>query len=309
MNLIIISEGFRRSVNVSLSHRHIIVMALAGLLFLPALVGTVAYRIHDILDRHGNTVDLAAIATQKRALKQQRRQIAVLQQHTSSHLNALAQRLGSLQAQVLRLNALGQRLTRMARIDDREFNFAKAPAMGGPANRIAKNQPNVLTTLSTLANQVDRQTQRLTALESLLLDKQLQAAVTPSGWPTTGGWVSSGFGWRSDPFSGRRTYHEGVDIAAVMGSPIKAMGDGVVTYAGPKSGYGALVEINHGNGYATRYAHLSGTLVKVGDRVKKGHPVALVGTSGRSTGPHLHFEVLKSRHQLDPRKYLNESRK
>jgi murein DD-endopeptidase MepM/ murein hydrolase activator NlpD len=309
MNIIIVSEGFRRSVNLSLSHRHVLVIALVGLLFLPALVGTVAYRIHDILNRHDNATDLAAIAVQKQALRQQRQQIAVLQQHTSSHLNALAQRLGSLQAQVLRLNALGQRLTRMARIDAREFNFSKAPAMGGPANRMAEGQPNILATLSGLATQVDRQTQRLTALESLLLDKQLQAAVTPSGWPTKGGWVSSGFGWRSDPFSGKRTYHEGVDIAAVMGSPVKAMGDGVVTYAGKRIGYGALVEINHGNGYATRYAHISEALVKVGDRVKKGHPVALVGSSGRSTGPHLHFEVLKSRHQLDPRKYLKQSRK
>lgn len=309
MNIIIVSEGFRRSVNLSLSHRHVIVIALAGLLFLPALVGTVAYRIHDILNRHGNVADLVAIAVQKQALRQQRQQIAVLQQHTSSHLNALAQRLGSLQAQVLRLNALGQRLTRMARIDAREFNFSQVPAMGGPANRMAEGQPNILATLRGLATQVDRQTQRLTALESLLLDKQLQAAVTPSGWPTKGGWVSSGFGWRSDPFSGKRSYHEGVDIAAVMGSPIKAMGDGVVTYAGKRIGYGALVEINHGNGYATRYAHILEALVKVGDRVKKGHPVALIGSSGRSTGPHLHFEVLKSRRQLDPRKYLQQSRK
>lgn len=309
MNIILVPNNIKKGVNLSLSHRHVIVIALAGLLFLPALVGTVAYRIHDILNRHGNVADLVAIAVQKQALRQQRQQIAVLQQHTSSHLNALAQRLGSLQAQVLRLNALGQRLTRMARIDAREFNFSQVPAMGGPANRMAEGQPNILATLRGLATQVDRQTQRLTALESLLLDKQLQAAVTPSGWPTKGGWVSSGFGWRSDPFSGKRSYHEGVDIAAVMGSPIKAMGDGVVTYAGKRIGYGALVEINHGNGYATRYAHILEALVKVGDRVKKGHPVALIGSSGRSTGPHLHFEVLKSRRQLDPRKYLQQSRK
>lgn len=309
MNIILVPNNIKKGVNLSLSHRHVIVIALAGLLFLPALVGTVAYRIHDILNRHGNVADLVAITVQKQALRQQRQQIAVLQQHTSSHLNALAQRLGSLQAQVLRLNALGQRLTRMARIDAREFNFSQVPAMGGPANRMAEGQPNILATLRGLATQVDRQTQRLTALESLLLDKQLQAAVTPSGWPTKGGWVSSGFGWRSDPFSGKRSYHEGVDIAAVMGSPIKAMGDGVVTYAGKRIGYGALVEINHGNGYATRYAHILEALVKVGDRVKKGHPVALIGSSGRSTGPHLHFEVLKSRRQLDPRKYLQQSRK
>ena len=171
MNIILVPDNITKGLNISLSHRHVIVIALAGLLFLPALVGTVAYRIHDILSRHDNVVDLAAIAVQKQALRQQRRQIAVLQQHTSSHLNALAQRLGSLQAQVLRLNALGQRLTRMARIDTREFNFAKAPAMGGPANRMAEGQPNVLANLGALATQIDRQTQRLTALESLLLDK------------------------------------------------------------------------------------------------------------------------------------------
>ena len=115
----------------------------------------------------------------------------------------------------------------------------------------------------------------------------------PTGWPTEGGWVSSGFGQRSDPFTGRTAIHEGVDIASRFGSTIKAMGGGVVSYAGDKDGYGCTVEINHGNGYTTRYAHCKSTLVRVGDRVTKGQGVALVGTTGRSTGPHLHFEVLR----------------
>jgi murein DD-endopeptidase MepM/ murein hydrolase activator NlpD len=122
-----------------------------------------------------------------------------------------------------------------------------------------------------------------------------------------GGWTSSGFGWRADPFTGRRALHEGVDIASRLDSPIHAMGDGVVSHAGPKAGYGLMVEVTHGN-IVTRYAHAKSVLVKVGDRVDRGQPLATVGTSGRSTGPHLHFEVLREGKFVNPGPYLNVSK-
>jgi murein DD-endopeptidase MepM/ murein hydrolase activator NlpD len=136
------------------------------------------------------------------------------------------------------------------------------------------------------------------------MDHQLAAAVTPSGWPTEGGWISSRFGARLDPFSGKRNFHDGVDIAARMGTPILAMADGVISWSGDRSGFGLMVEITHGQGYTTRYAHASATLVKVGDRVSKGQSVAKVGSSGRSTGPHLHVEVRRLGRVVDPSSYL-----
>ena len=309
MNVILVPQNNSRGVNVSLSHRHVLVLVVVGLILLPALIGTVAFKIQGLLTRSSFDHDIALITAQKRELAAQRRTVLALKAHTSAHLNALAQRLGFLQAQVLRLNALGERLTRMARLDPREFDFSQNPGLGGPANSLTDSPPPLLTTINHLTAKINRQTHRLKALESVLMDKQLLAAVTPSGWPVTGGWLSSHFGWRADPFSGRRSLHQGVDIASPMGSPIKAMGTGVVTYAGPKRGYGRLVEINHGNGYATRYAHVSKVLVKVGDRVEKGSPVALVGTSGRSTGPHLHFEVRKHGRSINPAAYLNPKKR
>ncbi len=148
------------------------------------------------------------------------------------------------------------------------------------------------------------QRERLTGgLEPLLLNTQLEAVVTLSGWPVKEGRISSGFGWRVDPFSGRPARHNGVDISNRLGATIRAIGDGEVDYAGRKSGYGLLVEINHGN-VVTRYAHTKENLVEVGDRVERGQPIARVGSSGRSTGPHLHFEVVKNGYPVNPAGYL-----
>jgi len=198
----------------------------------------------------------------------------------------------------------------MGGLDKREFDFSEGPAMGGPEQArglSSMSVPDFLKTLEQVSGQIERKSERLAALESSLLDKQLKAAVYPTGWPTQGGWVSSGFGQRSDPFTGRTAIHEGVDIASRFGSEIKAMGGGVVSFAGDKEGYGCTVEINHGNGYSTRYAHCKSVLVRVGDRVTKGQGVALVGTTGRSTGPHLHFEVLRDGRAVNPSSYLKSS--
>ena len=131
--------------------------------------------------------------------------------------------------------------------------------------------------------------------------------MTPAGWPATGGFVSSGFGPRADPFNGNIAFHEGVDIASRLGSPIHAMADGVVSFAGEKPQYGKIIEITHGRGLTTRYAHTLQLLVKVGDKVNRGDSIALVGSSGRSTGPHVHFEVLKEGRAVNPGKYLRTS--
>jgi murein DD-endopeptidase MepM/ murein hydrolase activator NlpD len=306
MNIILIPGGrHAKGRNATLTSRHLILIALVLFVVLPVFMGVLAFKIKDLLS--GGGAD-SLLISQRRELAAQRMEITEAKRNAEAHLNALAQRLGQLQAQVMRLNALGGRLTRMAGLDPREFNFSADAAMGGPEkNGGSSNSSEVTASLDTLAQAVERQQERLSALENLLLDRKLNAAVTPSGWPVDGGWVSSGFGVRADPFNGHQAMHEGVDIASRMGSPVLAVADGVVTHSGEKAGYGLLVEITHESGLITRYGHTSATLVKVGDRVKKGQEIALVGSSGRSTGPHLHFEVVRNGSPVNPMRYLQQA--
>jgi murein DD-endopeptidase MepM/ murein hydrolase activator NlpD len=311
MKVILLAERVGR--HVSLSHGQALLLAVLLLLLLPVLVGTVTYRVHALLGDSPEARNVERLLQQERLLAAQQREIQATRRNAELHLNALAQRLGQMQAQMLRLNALGQRLTQMAGLSKVEFNFSEPPAMGGPAATHSRNAavPDFLKTLEVLSGEIERKSERLSALEGLLLDRQLRAAVHPQGWPTEGGWVSSGYGLRTDPFSGHTSVHEGVDIASRLGSPIRALGGGVVSFASDRSGregYGLTVEINHGDGYTTRYAHAGSLLVKVGDRVTKGQIVALVGTSGRSTGPHLHLEVMRDGRQVNPLSYLRTPR-
>lgn len=310
MNIILVPKSIGKGQNISLSQRHVLLLATVLFVALPATIGTVAYKVNELLTTGAEFRKPQYLAEQERQLQDKRLEVEEARRNAELHLNALAQRLGRMQAQMLRLNALGQRLARMAGLDKSEFDFSEEPAMGGPdtsAPLSGIDNPDVMKSVDHLSGEMEKKAQRLGVLESLLMDRQLQAAVYPGGWPTDGGWVSSGFGLRTDPFNGRKAYHEGVDIASRLGSAIKAMGGGVVSHAGEKDGYGMTVEINHGNGLTTRYAHASAVLVKVGDRIEKGQPVALVGTSGRSTGPHLHFEVLRDGRSVNPQSYLRSS--
>lgn len=308
MNIILVPNSQRgKGRNTTLSHRHLILIALVILVALPTLVGIVAYHAQDMLSAYNADSLLAA---QRRELAAQRTAVTEAKRNAEAHLNALAQRLGQMQAQMMRLNALGSRLTRMAGLDAREFNFSVEAAMGGPEKiSAAANPPELMDSLERLTREIERQQERLSALENLLLDRKLNAAVTPSGWPVQGGWISSGFGVRADPFNGHQSQHDGVDIASSMGSPVHAVGDGVVSHSGDKAGYGMLVEVTHESGLITRYAHTSAVLVRVGDRIQKGQSIALVGTSGRSTGPHLHFEVVRNGTAVNPMRYLQQAGK
>jgi len=310
MNVILVPRSAGSGRHVSLTPRQVMLLVLVVLVALPVILGTVSYKIASSLDTTTGNRDPEYIQRQAALLTSERQRIEQARRDAEIHLNALAQRLGHMQAELLRLNALGQRLARMGGLDKREFDFTSEPAMGGPeASRgmTSLTVPDFVKELERVSGQIDRKSKRLSALESNLLDKQLQAAVYPAGWPTDGGWVSSGFGLRSDPFTGRTAFHEGVDIASRFGSAIKAMGGGVVSFAGEKEGYGTALEINHGNGYVTRYAHCKTILVRVGDRITKGQEIALVGSSGRSTGPHLHFEVLRDGKAVNPSSYLKSS--
>ena len=238
-------------------------------------------------------------------LADQKKQIADLKQQLQLRVDAMAMRLGEVNAHVIRLDALGKRLTEMADIDSREFNFDRDPPSGGPEGEGTSAQiPDLSSMLAQLEQRVDLRESQLSALENLILARELRQEIHPEGRPVAKGFISSYFGERSDPFDGREAFHKGVDFAATQGSNVTAVAAGVVTWAGERSGYGKLIEINHGDGFVTRYAHNERTLVTVGQTVKRGEPVALMGSTGRSTGPHVHFEVLRNGRQVDPLSFV-----
>ena len=238
-------------------------------------------------------------------LAEQKKQIEDLKQQLQLRVDAMAMRLGEMNAHVIRLDALGKRLTEMADIDSREFNFDRDPPRGGPEGEGTSAEiPDLSSMLSQLEQRVDLRESQLSALENLILARELKQEIHPEGRPVANGFISSYFGERSDPFDGREAFHKGVDFAGAQGSNVTAVAAGVVTWAGERSGYGKLIEINHGDGFVTRYAHNERTLVTVGQTVKRGEPVALMGSTGRSTGPHVHFEVLRNGRQVDPLSFV-----
>jgi murein DD-endopeptidase MepM/ murein hydrolase activator NlpD len=239
---------------------------------------------------------------------QYREEISRASQQAREEVNALATRLSHLQAQTVRINALGQRLVEVAKLDKAEFNFSNPPAQGGPQADVELLQeidtPDFMKSLDQLAAEMDSREEQLHVLESFFMNRSLEAQILPTGRPIPDGWISSYFGARTDPFTGLREYHKGLDFAGKDGEEIYAVASGLVTWSAARFGYGQMVEINHGNGYITRYAHNRANLVKVGDVVTKGQRIALMGSTGRSTGPHVHFEVLKNGRVVDPAKYV-----
>jgi murein DD-endopeptidase MepM/ murein hydrolase activator NlpD len=261
----------------------------------------------------GSGVSTNELADLTGELQQQQQNIAAIRQGNEDTLDALAIRIAQMNARVIRLDALGRRLTDMADIDDGEFDFNSDPAVGGPEEPMAAGSnvavPEVVDAMQSLNDQLSSREAQLNVLESVLMNQNLKERVYPQGRPVGSGWISSYFGKRTDPFTGKAANHTGVDFAGKMGAEIVSVADGVVTWSGDRYGYGIMVEINHGSGYSTRYAHNSENLVDVGDEVKKGQVVAFMGETGRATGPNLHFEVLKNGSRVNPVKFIRESSK
>lgn len=244
-------------------------------------------------------------------IERSRDKLDALHQRMADNFHALAQRLGQLQAHVMRLNAVGMRMTQMANLGADEFNFDQPPPMGGPESELVGGTPTVgefKAALDAFEQELNARERQMRVLRDLMVAGELREEITPSGRPVLTGWISSTFGWRTDPFTGRRAYHEGIDFAAGLGTEVISVAAGVVTYAGPKAGYGIMVEITHGNGYVTRYGHNKKVEVEVGQRVEKGDVIAKVGATGRATGPHLHFEVLRNGRVVNPTQYIQASR-
>lgn len=222
------------------------------------------------------------------------------------HIDALALQLGELQARVMRLDALSDRLSKMAGMQQINIDAQKKlQGQGGPEVLQHKfTEHELQQKIDELAGTIEAKTDKLSAIEALLLQQSMKENALPNEMPVKGAYNSSSYGWRVDPFTGNNAFHEGLDFPAQIGTPIYAAASGIVTTAELTPDYGKIIKIDHGSGVETRYAHASKLLVKVGERVEKGQLIAEVGSTGRSTGAHLHFEVRLNGDPLDPRKYL-----
>lgn len=224
------------------------------------------------------------------------------------HIDALAQQLGEIEAKVLRLDALGARLSSRAGLKGSDADVLP-PGQGGPmVDARTMSGPELAYRIDALAQSIALNSDKLSMLEAMLLQQRLKASTLPSTMPTDVAYNSSSYGWRVDPFSGKVAFHEGLDFVAGTGTPVYASAAGIVTAAEQTPDYGRIVKINHGAGLETRYAHASQLLVKAGDRVERGQMIARVGSTGRSTGAHLHFEVRLNGAALDPRKFLQSAK-
>jgi murein DD-endopeptidase MepM/ murein hydrolase activator NlpD len=253
---------------------------------------------------------LTEIRDLQQQIKQQNAQLGGVRQDAQRGLDALAVKLGQLQAQSTRLNALGERLAQVGKLDDGEFNFDQQPPVGGveDVGGAAYALPATLdTSINQLSSQFDLQQAQLSALQSLLLDAKIESNLKPTGMPVPG-YISSYFGVRPDPFDGHSARHTGIDIATPFGTGVHAVAEGMVTFAGVRSGYGNVVEIDHGNGYMTRYAHNSALEVHPGQHVQVGDVIAKAGSTGRSTGSHVHFEVWYDGRVVNPLAFARNHR-
>jgi len=309
MNIVLLRKKKGCSGLTVLNPQKLFVLAFAFILILPVSLVYLGYQwgAENTLS-HPDDLTLAY----QTELDNHRLKISEATLSAQENMDALALRLGKLQAHVIRLDALGERLTSMAKLDRGEFDFTNPPAQGGPVTTpLALDKQgkamavgDFMADLKGLAAQLEDRDQQLSVLETMMMTRNLQSEVVPAGRPVTRGWLSSYFGVRTDPFNGRRVHHSGVDFAGKLGSDVVTVAAGVVIYSGKRTGYGNLVEIDHGKGYTTRYGHALVNMVKVGEVVKKGQVVAKMGTTGRSTGPHVHFEVLYNGRAVNPRRYI-----
>lgn len=254
-----------------------------------------------------SVIGMAQLEALQAADAQRQAELEKVRRDAQRDINALAARLAELQAQANRLNALGSRLTRAGQLEDGEFDFDAPVGQGGGG--VTRDMPaaELRARLVALEGDYRRAGIQLAILESLLFNRALDRSLLPSRAPVADSFVTSGFGGRADPFGGGSQFHKGIDFQARTGDPVLAVADGVVSFAGVRSGYGNTVEIDHGNGYVTRYAHNARLERQVGDLVRAGQEIARAGSSGRSTGAHVHFELWQDGVVVNPRKFLGHN--
>lgn len=270
---------------------------LFGLLGLSFLAG---YAMADRVSTGGGASLIAQLTGEERS------EIEELRARVQERIDSMSARVGQLNAHVIRLDALGKRLAEMANVDSHEFDFSMAPSAGGPENEasVPVSSPDLSAMLDDFESRLSQRDAQLGVLEQIILQRELRKQILPEGRPVQRGFMSSGYGTRQDPVSGEFGFHRGVDFAGNAGDLVIAVGAGVVTFAGYRPDYGYVVDITHGDGYVTRYAHNSRVLVRQGETVARGQGLAVMGSTGRSTGPHVHFEVLRNGAPVNPLSYL-----
>ena len=282
---------------------------VAGAVALAAMVIVLAAALFYVSVRHAAQIRLPMV--ESLLLSAQQDQARKAEDFLRENLNAMAVKLGQMQAQLMRLDALGERLSGLAGLKPQEFRFSEVPGRGGAVSTLSP--PHDLSLgefsqqLDTLSKQMENRTDYLGIVESTLFDARVKKKLMPTITPIDASWNASSFGWRIDPITGQHALHEGIDFIADVGTPVFAAAGGVVVAAEYHSQYGQMVEIDHGNDFVTRYAHASKLLVKVGELVRRGRKVAEVGSTGRSTGPHLHFEVRYKGVAQNPGRFLQAS--
>ncbi|MGX9461010.1 M23 family metallopeptidase [Shewanella sp. A14] len=246
----------------------------------------------------------AKVDENKQLRQQQKQQVIELKAATETQLATLVAHVAKMQAKITRLEALGQQVAQNNLLDE-QFDFSTEVGIGGLSeigNGVELSQ--LIDDMNKLASRIDNNNVQLSLLETVASNLHIDEERYISGRPIDKGWLSSPYGLRNDPFNGRRTMHKGIDFAGKEGADVIATAAGVVTWSGSMFGYGELVEIDHGNGLHTRYGHNKSLSVNVGDVVAKGDKIASMGSTGRSTGPHVHYEVLRGKQQIDPQKYV-----
>jgi murein DD-endopeptidase MepM/ murein hydrolase activator NlpD len=308
MNIILVGKRHGQSRSIKLRSHAVTLLILLAMLVAFALValGAFAAKAYYQVDQD-SLVDSVVIDAWSNTIKEQKKDLRDLERESRQTLDALTLKMGDMQARIYRLDALGQRLTEVAKLKNGEFDFQSQPSVGGPIEESDGESYTVQgfeNELKTLAQTIADREQQLGIMEQLFDQEKLANDAFIAGRPIKWGWMSSPYGYRSDPFTGKRAWHAGVDFAGKDGSDIISVAAGVVTWSGQRYGYGNLVEVNHGDGYTTRYAHCKELLVEVGDIVEKGEVLARMGSTGRSTGPHVHYEVLKNGRPENPKKFI-----
>lgn len=309
MKIILINRkhGGSRSVELGRWSRALLSLCCLGLPLGVIAVGFIAGQ-----DNGARSVNGLALGSLHDEFDRQSGELEELRRQAERKMRAMTLNLAELQARMTRLDALGEHLTAMADLQEGEFNFSQPPAMGGPLAGefgVDRGDLDLRGELDRFQSRLADREQQLEILELLLSNRKLEEQSWLSGRPIEKGWISSHYGQRTDPFSGKQAMHDGLDFAGKEGSNVIAVAAGVVTWTGTRNGYGEMVEISHGDGFVTRYAHNKENLVTPGDVVRKGQPIALMGSSGRSTGAHVHYEVYKHGRPVDPSSYVARTRR
>lgn len=302
MQIIVLRSRFNAR-SITLTPWHV----LLGILVFIASVGLTALLLYYMTFRHAADLDIPLLRDILASAGQD--DVERQDKYLKDNLAAMAVRVGEMQAQLMRLDALGERVEGLAGIKPQEFNFKEPPGRGGPEPSSSQDQPLSMSefqnTLEALSKEVERRSDYMNVVETTLMNNKMKTKLLPTSLPVAHfSYDASSFGWRIDPFTGNKAFHEGIDFAAPIGTPILAAAGGVVIAAEYHHDFGNMVEVDHGNDIITRYAHASRLLVKVGDIVRRSQHIADVGSTGRSTGPHLHFEVRVKDIAQDPRKFL-----